>query len=165
MSLTTLMKLLHVLTAFWFVSGLVGRDFTYWQAAKAANPQAAYSLLKVSDFFERWAVIPVSVAVLLFGLLSAWLQKWPLFGFLQGAHSNWLLVSLILFIGTFAVIPPLRLIPRRKQRAQAVEDALAQGRITDELRAALNDKVVITFRIVELIIMVVIITLMVTKPF
>lgn len=165
MTLVAFMKLLHVLTGFWFISGLVGRDVTYWQAAKAADPHAVNSLLKVSDFFERWAVISGSVAVLAFGLLTAWLQKWPMLGFLQGTHSNWLLVSLILFIGTFAVIPPLRLIPRRNQRAQALEEALAQGRMTAELNAALKDKVVITFRVAELIVMVLIIILMVTKPF
>jgi hypothetical protein len=40
-----------------------------------------------------------------------------------------------------------------------------QGTITPQLSAALNDKVVVRFREVELIILVVIIILMVTKPF
>jgi hypothetical protein len=57
------------------------------------------------------------------------------------------------------------LVPRRKERTRALEEALMQGTITPQLSAALNDKVVVRFREVELIILVVIIILMVTKPF
>lgn len=165
MNLYLFMKLLHVLAAFWMISGVVGRGLAFWQAGRATNVHAVHAFLQVSEFFERWAVIPVSMLVLLFGLMITWMQKWPLFGCLQGASSNWLLLSSILFIGITAFIAPLRLIDRRKQRTRAVEEALAQGTITSELSAALNDKVVIRFRTAELIILVVIIVLMVTKPF
>jgi uncharacterized membrane protein len=165
MSIYLLMKLLHVLAAFWMIAGVVGRDFTFWQAGRAKNVQAIQGLLQLSDFFERRAVIPVSMLVLLFGLIVTWMQKWPLFGFLQGASSNWLLVSFILFIGISAVIAPLRLVDRRRQRVQALEQALALGTITPELTAALHDKVVNRFRKVELTLLVIIIVLMVTKPF
>jgi len=165
MNLYLIMKLLHVLTAFWFISGIVGRDFAFWQAGRATNVQAVHALLQISDFFERYAVIPVSMAVFLFGLIITLLQRWPLFGFLQGSPSNWLLVSFILFVGGSLAIIPLRLVVRRKERTRAVEEALAQGIITPELTAALNDKVVVRFRAVELVILVVIIILMVTKPF
>ena len=165
MNLYLIMKLLHVLAAFWLISGVIGRDFTFWQAGRSTSVQAVQGLLQVSEFFERWAVIPVSILVLLFGLIVTWMQKWPLFGFLQGASTNWLLVSFVLFLGVSAVIAPLRLIDRRRKRTQALEQALALETITPELTAALHDKVVNQFRAVELILMVVIIILMVTKPF
>jgi uncharacterized membrane protein len=165
MSLYVFMKLLHVLAAFWMISGVVGRGLTYWQARKSTDVHAIHTLLQVSEFFERYAVIPVSMAVLGFGLVITWIQKWPLFGFLQGSPSNWLLVSFILFIGISAVIGPLGLVARRKERERALKEALAQETITLRLLAALNDKVVIRFRAAELIIMVIIIVLMVTKPF
>lgn len=165
MNLYLFMKLMHVLAAFWMVSGVVGRDFAFWQAGKAKEVQAVHALLKVSEFFERYAVIPVSVAVLVFGLIVTWMQKWPLFGFLQGASSNWLLVSSFLFIGLSAVIAPLRLVARRRERTSALAESLAQGKITLRLSAALNDKVVTRFRAAELILLIVIIVLMVTKPF
>ena len=165
MNIYLIMKLLHVLAAFWMISGVIGRDFTFWQAGKAKHVQGVRSLLQVSEFFERWAVIPVSFAVLVFGLVLTWMQKWPLFGFLQGAASNWLLVSSVLFLGISAVIAPLRLIERRKQRARALEDALAKGTITPELTAVLHDQVVVRFRTVELVLLVFIIVLMVMKPF
>jgi predicted integral membrane protein DUF2269 len=165
MNLGLLMKLLHVLAAFWFISGVVARDITFWWAAKVSTVQGIHTLLQVSDFFEQWAVIRGSFLVLIFGLLAAWLENWPIFGFLQGAPTNWLLVSLIIFVGSAAVISPLRLIPRRHQRTQATKEALAKGTITPQLTAALNDKIVNTFRKVELAILAMIVILMVTKPF
>jgi uncharacterized membrane protein len=165
MNLYTFMKLMHVLAAFWMISGVVGRDLAFWWAGKAKDVHAIQALLQVSEFFERYAVIPVSVAVLVFGLVITWMQKWPLFGFLQGSPTNWLVVSFILFVGVSAVIAPLRLVSRRRERIRAMEEDLAQGTITAALTAALSDRVVNRFRAAELIIMVIIIILMVTKPF
>jgi uncharacterized membrane protein len=166
MNLYMFMKLLHILASFWLISGVVGRGLTFWQARKAKDVQAIHALLQISDFFERYAVIPVSMAVLLFGLILTWMAKWPLFGFLQGAYStNWLLVSFILFVGISAFIAPLGLVARRKERARALKEALAQDTVTLRLLVALNDKVVIGYRLVEFIILVIVIVLMVTKPF
>jgi len=165
MTLYTFMKLLHVLASFWLISGVVGRGLSFWQAGRAKDVHAVYALLQISEFFERYAVIPVSVAVLIFGLIVTWMQKWPLFGFLQGSPSNWLLVSFMLFIGISAFIGPLGLVARRKERMRAVKEALAQGTITLRLMAALNDKVVIRYRLGEFVILIIIIILMVTKPF
>ena len=165
MNLYLFMKLMHVLTAFWLISGVVGRGLAFWRAGKARDVQAVRALLDVSEFFERYAVIPVSVAVLMFGLIVTWMQRWPLFGFLQGASMNWLLVSSVLFIGISTLIAPLGLVARRKERTRALEEALEQGTITERLSAALNDRVVIRFRTVEFILLIVIIILMVTKPF
>src|SRR5690349_18634992 len=130
MNLYILMKLFHVLAAFWMISGVVGRGITFWQAGRAKDVQAVHALLQISEFFERYAVIPVSVAVLLFGLIVTWMQKWPLLGFLQGSPTNWLLLSFLLFIGISAFIGPLRLVARRKERTQALEESLAQRTIT-----------------------------------
>ena len=165
MNLYLFMKLMHVLTSFWFISGVVGRDLAFWWAGKAKDVQAIHALLQISDFFERYAVIPISIAVLAFGLIVTWMQKWPLFGFLQGSETNWLFVSFLLFIGVSAFIGPLGLVARRKERTHAVEEALAQGTVTLRLMASLQDKVVNRFRAVEMAILVMIIILMVTKPF
>jgi len=165
MNLYLFMKLMHVLAAFWMISGVVGRGLAFWQAGKAQDVQSVRALLQISEFFERYAVIPVSVAVLVFGLIVTWMQRWPLFGFLQGSSVNWLLVSFILFVGISAFIAPLGLVTRRKERTRALEEALVQGIITLRLMAALNDKVVRRFRMVEMVVLLVIIVLMVTKPF
>ena len=163
MNLYSLIKLLHVLAAFWFIGGVIGRDFAFWQAGRATNVQAVQALLQISDFFERYAIIPVSMVVFLFGLIITLLQRWPLFGFLQGSSINWLLVSFILYLGISLAIGPLKLVPRRKQRTRALDEALTEGIITPGLNAALHDEVVVRFRMVEFVVLVVIIILMVVK--
>ena len=165
MTLYTFMKLLHVLAAFWMISGVVGRGLTFWQAGRVKDVHAVQALLQISEFFERYAVIPVSILVLLFGLVVTWMQKWPLFGFLQGSPANWLLVSFVLFIAISALIGPLGLVTRRKERERALQEALSQGTITLRLLAALHDKAVLRFRTVEFVTLLVIIILMVAKPF
>ncbi len=164
MTLAIIMKLLHVLAAFGLVTGIVGRNVTFMRARVATTIDTASALLQLSEFFERRMVIPVSSVVLVFGLVTAWLQQWPILGFLQGGTTNWVLVSLILFTVPFIVVIPF-LMPRRRRRSQALEEAVAQGKITPELTAALNDTFVLRFRLGELIGLVLLIVLMVTKPF
>ena len=158
------MRLLHILSSFWFMSGLLGRWLAYAQATRASNIQTAGTLLRLSDRFERLMVMPGSSVVLGLGLLTAWLQGQPLLGFLQGARTNWLLVSLVLFIGIIPIVV-LVLIPRRKQRHAALDQALAVGALTPELQAALADRAVIRARMAELMITVAVLMLMILKPF
>jgi Predicted integral membrane protein (DUF2269) len=159
-----IMRLLHILSSIWFISGLLGRWLAYAQAQRATDIHTAGALLRLSDRFDRWMVIPGSQAVLAFGLLTAWLQGQPLLGTFGGAHANWLLISLLLFALPMPIVMGL-LIPRRKVRIAALHTALAHGTITPELRAALADKVVTRSRMVELLIVVVILVLMILRPF
>lgn len=41
MSLYLLMKLLPMLAAFWMISGVIGRDLTFWRAGKVTDVQTA----------------------------------------------------------------------------------------------------------------------------
>ncbi len=157
-------RLLHILTSIWFISGLLGRWVAYAQATRATDIQIVGTLLKLSDRFERLMVIPGSQTVLVLGLLTAWLQGQPLFGFLQGGQTNWLFVSLLLFISIIPIVVVV-LAPRRKRRLAALDAALATGALTLELRAALADRAVIRARMLELLIIVVILVLMILKPF
>jgi hypothetical protein len=101
---------------------------------------------------------------LLFGIGAAVAGGWPLLGFLQGARSNWLLVSLLLFLSMIPVIVYV-FVPRGRVFAQALEDALRRERVTPELRAAFADKYVATAHVYELVVTFFIIALMVAKPF
>lgn len=159
-----IVRLLHILSSFWFLSGLLGRWLAYAQAKRAGNIQITGALLRLSDAFERLMVMPGSTAVLVLGLSTAWLQGQPVFGFLQGAQTNWLLVSLLLFLSIIPIIA-LVLVPRRKQRHAALEHALAAGTLTPELRAALNDQAVIRARMAELALTIAVLILMIAKPF
>ena len=98
------------------------------------------------------------------GLLAAWRGGWPILGFLQGGSANWILVSLVLYL----TLVPLILwvfLPRGRVFEGALRDALAEGRVTPALRAAFADPVVAAAHAWELIAIVLVIALMVTKPF
>ena len=79
-----LSKFLHVLSVLAFVTGLVGREIVNRQAARAKDIATTEALLGVSGPFERM-VVGGSIAVLVFGLTTAWLQSLPILGSLQAA--------------------------------------------------------------------------------
>jgi hypothetical protein len=102
--------------------------------------------------------------VFVFGLLIAWLRGWPLFGFLQGASANWLLVSVLLYLAMFPLVIFI-FVPRGKLFERALEEAVAEGRVTLQLRAAIEDQTVRRAHIVEYLLVLSILFLMVMKPF
>ena len=159
-----IIRLLHILIAFWFIAGLLGRNLTFRQAGRSVEVGVATALLRASEAFERLMVRPGSSAVLALGLLTAWLQGQPILGFLRGATTNWLLASLALSLSGIPLVV-LVLVPRSKVRARAVEGALSAGMLTPELRAALTDRAVIAGRNAELLIVATIVVLMALKPF
>jgi uncharacterized membrane protein len=159
-----IMRFLHILSAFWMIAGLLGRWVAYAQARRANDIQPASALLRLSERFEQLMVIPGSQAVLVLGLLAAWLGGYPLLGALQGARTNWLLISLVLSLCMIPIIAVF-LAPRRKLRRLALEDAVARGTLTIQLRAALDDRIVLGSRTAEMIITGAILVLMVLKPF
>lgn len=160
----SILIVLHVLTAFALVGGLMGRDILLWQAARASDVRAAGTLVDVSGMFERLMIIPGSFAVLLFGLLTAWARGIPLLGFIQGASTNWLLISLVLYLSLMALVPTV-FIPRGKVFDASLQQALAKGEITSDLRTAFADRAVTVARTYELIAATIIIILMVSRPF
>jgi uncharacterized membrane protein len=151
---------LHVLVAFWFVAGVIGRDVTLAKARGAGDPHLVGELAELAGRFERMSVRPGSFAVLVLGLLAAWARHLPL----AGSGSGWMLVSLILFLSTAPLIP-LIFLPRGRVFERTLADAQVQGSVTPGLAAALRDRAVQAARTYELLTLVAIIALMVTKPF
>lgn len=158
--MTELFVLLHIAAAFWFVAGLLGRGITIARARSAGEVELTAHLMDLAGRFERLMVIPGSMAVVLLGLLAAWWGDVPF----TGDGNWWLLTSLLLFVAIGLLVPTVFL-PRGKVFERAFEDARARGKITAELRAALDDPAVRNARWTELIVVAVILTLMVTKPF
>jgi hypothetical protein len=156
--------LLHVISAFILIAGLIGREGTRAYARRQEKLETFVSLIGLSGWFESKLVIPGSNAVLLLGLASALARGWPLFGVLQGSSINWLFVSFLLYL---VMVPLITLIflPRGKIFAQKLAAAQTQGVITPEVRAAMEDPVVRAAHIVEAVLVVVVIYLMVMKPF
>jgi hypothetical protein len=156
--------LLHVLSAFALIAGLVGREFTRAYARRQDEIKSFIQLIGLSGWFESKLVIPGSNAVLVLGLLTAWVRRWPLLGVLQGSPINWPFVSLLLYL-LFIPIIVFIFVPRGRLFEQKLAAAQAQGVITPELSAAMNDPIVRAAHIVEALIVLFIIYLMVMKPF
>jgi uncharacterized membrane protein len=156
--------LLHVVSAFALIAGLVGREFTRAYARRQEKLEIFAQFLGLSSWFEDKLVIPSSTAVLVFGLAAAWAHGWPLLGTLQGSPMNWLFVSLLLYLTLIPLIVFI-FVPRGKIFEQKLATAQAQDTITPELRAAMEDPVVRAGHIYEAVAVIVVIYLMVMKPF
>ena len=151
---------LHVLIAFWFVTGIVGRDVTLAKARGTDDPRLVGELAELAGRFERMSVRPGSFAVLILGLLAAWAAHRPF----TGTNNWWLLVSLILYLSNVSLIP-LVFVPRGRVFERELAAARGGRTVTPGLSAALRDGAVQAARTYELVTLVAIILLMVAKPF
>jgi len=152
--------LLHVGVAFWFVAGLVGRDVTLAKAASSKDLTVTVELAELAGRFDRWMVVPGSIAVVLLGVLTALVQGRSF----AGTNVWWMFTSFVLFLSLIPLIP-LVFVPRGHVFELALSDARAKGEVTTELSAAFNDRVVRVARLYERIVVIIVIVLMVTKPF
>ena len=160
------LRLVHALTGILLVAGLLGRWVALAQAEHAARADqlpAVRALLQASSVFER-IVIPSSAVVLALGLLTAWSYGYPLLGSLQGGRDNWLPVSLLLFLGIFLLVPVVFL-PKGRLFGAALDEAVTADRVTPGLVIAFGHPVVRGAHIYEFAAVIVVLVLMLTRPF
>jgi uncharacterized membrane protein len=157
-------KYLHIIAAIMLIGGIFGRQLVRANAKKADDVQIFVALSQAAGRIENLMVIPGSLAATILGVILALMSGYPLFGFLQGAAQNWLFVANILLVMMFLLIPTV-LIPRGKKFAVILEAALAKGEMTPELRAAMDDRMVKLVHLYEEVSLVMIVALMVLKPF
>ena len=154
-----LVKLVHVIVAFGFLTGLLGRWILLHTAAHAEGVETAYRLSQAAGQFER-LVITGGNLVLPAGLLTAWAQGYPWLGLTTG----WMLASVVILLSVLPFIP-LVFLPRGKVFEAAMSAARAAGTVTPELRAAFRDPAVAFAHRYELGAVTVVVALMVLKPF
>jgi uncharacterized membrane protein len=159
-----LVKIAHIGSGAAMIVGIAGRELMRACARRAVDIAGLARWVRRSGWFERWLAIPGSQVVLVAGLLLAWLRGWPVLGFLQGAHSNWLLAALVLYLLAVPLIV-LIFIPRGKVFERRLAAAVAQGQITGELRASFGDRVVHAAHVAEALVIAAVVYLMVTEPF
>jgi len=159
-----IIKFLHILAVTITVGGMFARQLVRGLAKKSDDVKTVASLTNVAVRIDRAMVIPWSNAILVVGIILAVIQKWPVFGFLQGALQNWLLVSNVLLVMMLVLIPTV-FVPHSKKVETILQSALAEGRITAELNAVLTDKKNKLAHHAEEIIVLIITALMVLKPF
>lgn len=164
MTLDSILKILHILTAIAMISGVVGREYARRQAHRAADLKIFQELSLLAGRFEDTLVRQGSLLTVLFGVILAVRQDWPIFGFLQGSPINWLLVCNLLLISIILIIIFVFL-PRGKVYEELLRDATAKGEITTELSLSFDDPVVRLGHMWELVCLLIIVALMVAKPF
>lgn len=157
-------KFLHIIAAIIFVGGIFGRQLVRANAKKADNVQIFAALTQAAGRIENLMIIPSNLVIIVLGVVLALLSGYPVFGFLQGAAQNWLFVSNILMVLGLLMVPSVY-IPRGKKFAVILEAAQAKGEMTPELRTAANDPVVKLAHLYEEISLVIVVALMVLKPF
>jgi hypothetical protein len=94
------------------------------------------------------------------GALLAWTGGW----LAGGGRAGWLVVSVLLYTALIPVVA-LVFVPRGRVLAAALDDAVAAGAVTGDLRAAFADPLVRGAHAVEAALVAVIVALMVLKPF
>jgi hypothetical protein len=158
-----LLKLTHAIFGVWFLAALFGRWVTLAVAARATDVRAIPPMLTVSSRFEQM-VRTVPLAVLALGIATAISQGRPFLGPLQGAPVDWLFASLLIFLSPLPLVP-LVFLPRGRIFESALEEATQAGQITPGLNAAFRDRVVLAGHAYELGAMLVVLALMIAKPF
>lgn len=161
MDLYGLVKVLHLFAVATMISGIIGRAFLRAHLARIDDIQTTREFIEVEGHFDERLVVRGSIVTLLTGLLLTWLGHWPLF---NAGVPTWTLVGAVLFLATIPLVIWVY-IPRGKVFGKVFAEALAQKRVTVELRAALSDKVIRASYLYEYLMLLVVMTLMVIKPF
>ena len=164
MSLLLAVRFLHILSAIWFIGGVLARQIVRAYAKRTDDVQHFAAMSLAAGRIESTMVIPGNFAVIVFGVIFALMIDAPILGFLQGASRNWLLVSNILLLIGFLNVP-LIFLPRGKLFDAALKDALDKGEMTPELRLHIDDPIVRAAHWFELVAMLAIVFLMVFRPF
>lgn len=159
-----IIKFLHILAVTLTIGGMFARQLVRSVAKKSADVKEVASLTRAAVRMDRVLVIPWSNIMIVMGVILAVMQGWPIFGFLQGAAQNWLLVSNLLLIIMIVLIPAV-FIPYNKKVEALLQTAQVEGRITSELSTMLGDKTNQYAHLVEETIVLVVAALMVLKPF
>jgi len=159
-----IVKYLHILAVTITIGGMFARQLVRSMTKKSDDIKTVASLTHAVFRIDRGMVIPWSNIMIIMGIVLAVMQKWPIFGFLQGASQNWLLVSNLLLIIMLILIPAF-FIPHSKKVEALLQTALAERQVTPELTAALDDQKNRLAHHVEEVIVIVVAALMVLKPF
>ena len=159
-----IIKYLHILAVTITIGGMFARQLVRGFAKRSEEINAVASLTQVAVRIDRTLVIPWSNIMILMGILLAIMQKWPVFGFLQGASKNWLLVSNVLLVIMLILIGAV-FVPYNMKVEALLQSAVMQGSVTPELAAALDDRRNNISHLFEEILILAVAALMVLKPF
>ena len=157
-----LLKLSHVLSAMWLVSGMLGRAVALIAARRATDIRILKAVADVSGRLEDLMIAPGILFVLATGIATALVGGIPLFGpFANG--PLWVFVPLVVMLAVAALTPVI--LSRDRRWGEALQDAAARGVITERLRAFLDRRAMLKRYAPDLAAVALIVVLMVLKPF
>jgi len=157
-----LIKLLHVLSAMWLVSGLLGRAVALSSARRAPEIRILKAIADVSGRLENMMIAPGLLAVLVTGIATAIAGGVSLFGPFDGGPL-WVFVPLLIMLFAAATTPMTLANDRRW--GEALEDAARRGEVTDRLRPFLEAPAMLRRYAPDIAAVALIVVLMVLKPF
>jgi uncharacterized membrane protein len=158
----SVLKLLHVLSAMWLVSGLLGRAVALSSARRAPEMRIVKAIADVSGRLENMMIAPGIVAVLLTGIATAVAGGTSLLGPFDGGPL-WVFLPLVVMLIVVVLTP--RMLAHDRRWGEALEDAARQGVITERLRAFLDRGAMMRRYAPDITAIAVIVVLMVLKPF
>ena len=161
MNLYGVIKVLHILAVTAVIAGVVGRALIRARLVRLDDIHIVREFVGLEGHFDQWLVIYGSLATLLTGLLLTWLGHWPL---VNAGVPTWTLVGALLFLSTIPLVIWVY-VPRGKVFGKVFAEALAQKRVTAELRAAFSDQVIRAGWLYEYLMFPMVLALMVLKPF
>lgn len=153
-------RLLHVAAAVLLVVGIAGRDLNLRRAARSSAITRTVQLVARAGRFEALMVRPGSLIVLGAGLALMWLQGRPFIA--PGGY--WLTVSILLYLSSIPIIAFV-FVPRGRRFEAALREAEARGAPTAELAESFADPAVAFARRFEIVALVIVVALMIAKPF
>lgn len=164
--LAAALKLLHILASFALVGGEIARIIVFQRAKQSQDIKTVATLLQLANFFSTKMVSPGGMITVLLGIIAAAVMGGPvlLLGFLIGGTINWVLASIVLYLVLMGLVFGITM-PRAKAMGQALGAAIGAGKITPELTAAMNDPVMNRTMLAQNTITLLMIILMVLKPF
>ncbi|MEP6693168.1 MAG: DUF2269 family protein [Chloroflexota bacterium] len=158
----TLLKLLHVLSAMWLVSGLLGRGIALSSARRATDMRVLKAIADVSGRLENLMIAPGIFATLATGIVTAIVGGISLFGPIDGGPL-WVFIPMVVMLLVIGATPVMLAHDRRW--GEALEDAAKRGQVTDRLRLFLDGQAMMRRYAPDITVVALIVVLMVLKPF
>lgn len=162
MTLFALFKLIHVASAIWVMTGLLARPVALIAARRAPDIRILKAIADVSGRFEDLMIAPGLLAVIVTGLAAALTGGFSLLGPFTGGPL-WIFIPIVLML--LAVITTPLTLARDRRWGQALQEAAAQGVMTDRLRAFLQRDTMVKRYAPDVVLASLIVVLMVLKPF
>jgi hypothetical protein len=164
MNFYLVLRFLHIAGAILFTGGVFARQLVRSQLRLVSERSAFAGLARAARLIDERMVMPGSSLVVVIGLFLAIMTRTPVLGFIQGGAKSWLLVSNLLIVLDILLVVRVFL-PVRRQIDAWLAQAPEGEAVPPGLLAFSNGRRLQLAYLTEQISLLIIIALMVFKPF